>query len=52
MYGWIWRHLPFGTAGRTVTTVLLVVGVLTLLWYVVFPAVDPLLPFSDVRVSQ
>ena len=51
MYGWIWRHLPFGTPGKIISALVLAVAVAALLWYVVFPAVDPHLPFNDVQVT-
>ena len=47
MYGWIWRRLPFGLPGKLTGSVLLVAAAVALLWYVVFPAVDPYLPFND-----
>jgi hypothetical protein len=51
MYSWIWRHLPGNTAGRTALAVLLVLAVCALLLFVVFPWVEPHLPFSDVTVG-
>lgn len=51
MYGWIWRHLPFGIPGKIVGSLLLVAGVVWLLWFHVFPAVEPILPFDDVTVE-
>jgi len=47
MYGWIWRRLRFGPPGKLTGSVLLVAAAVALLWYVVFPAVDPYLPFND-----
>jgi hypothetical protein len=47
MYSWIWRHLPFGRWGRVVGSLVLALGAVALLWYVVFPAVDPHLPFNN-----
>jgi hypothetical protein len=47
VYGWIWRHLPFGRPGKAVGSVLLALAAVALLWYVVFPAVDPHLPFNN-----
>ncbi len=47
MYAWLWRRLPFGTRGKVALAALLVLGVGLLLWFVVFPAVDPLLPFNQ-----
>ena len=52
MYGWIWRHLPFGTAGRLIGSLLLAGLAGVLLWYVVFPWAEPLLPFDDVQVTE
>ncbi|MFE0591541.1 hypothetical protein [Micromonospora echinospora] len=52
MYGWIWRKLPFGLAGKLVGSVLLASATVALLWYVVFPWAEPLLPFDDVQVTQ
>ncbi len=51
MYGWIWRHLPGGTAIKALISLLLVVAVCTLLLFVVFPWMEPLLPFNDVTVD-
>jgi hypothetical protein len=48
MYGWIWRHLPGPLAARLAVMILLLCGVIALLFFVVFPAVDPLLPFNNV----
>ncbi len=52
MYAWIWRHLPFGRPGRIIGSIGLVVAAAALLWYVVFPWAEPLLPFDDVQVTQ
>ena len=51
MYSWIWRTLPGGLAGKLLGSVLLVAAAVVLLMLVVFPAVEPLLPFSDVTVE-
>jgi hypothetical protein len=52
MYGWIWRHLPGGTASRALVALVLVLGVCALLLFVVFPWVEPNLPFNDVTVGS
>jgi hypothetical protein len=52
MYAWIWRKLPFGLPGKLVGSVLLAGLAVTLLWYVVFPWAEPLLPFDDVQVTE
>jgi hypothetical protein len=51
MYAWIWRHLPGNLTVRLITAVVLVAGVIALLLFVVFPAVDPLLPFNNVTTG-
>jgi hypothetical protein len=51
MYGWIWRHLPFGLPGKIIGSTLLVTGTLALLWFQVFPAIEPLMPFDEVQVG-
>ncbi|WP_204262320.1 hypothetical protein [Blastococcus saxobsidens] len=51
MYPWIWRHLPGGTATKAVTALALVIGVCALLLFVVFPWMEPRLPFNDVTVG-
>ena len=51
MYGWIWRSLPGGTAGKLAGCVLLLTATVALLFFVVFPAVEPLLPIGDVTVD-
>ncbi|MFI9380899.1 hypothetical protein [Kutzneria sp. NPDC052558] len=51
MYGWIWRHLPGPTAAKVAEAVVLVLGVVALLMLVVFPWVEPLLPFNQVTTG-
>ena len=52
MYLRIWRHLPGSTAVRAVTALVLMLGVCALLLFVVFPWVEPHLPFNDVTVGD
>jgi hypothetical protein len=52
VYGWIWRRLPFGLPGKVLGSVLLAAAAAALLWYLVFPAVDPYLPFNDSGVTS
>jgi hypothetical protein len=52
VYAWIWRHLPLGLPGKIVGSVILIAAVVALLWYWVFPTVEPILPFDDVQVGQ
>ena len=51
MYGWIWRRLPFGLPGKIVGSLALTAGVLALLWFVAFPAIRPMMPWSNVEVG-
>lgn len=51
MYAWIWRRLPFGLPGKIIGSVLLTLATVALLWYVVFPWAEPILPFDDVQVG-
>ena len=52
MYGWIWRHLPGGTGLKTAQSLALVLVVAALLLFVVFPIVEPYLPFNSVTVDH
>ena len=56
MYAWIWRHLPFGLPGKIIGSLVLAGSAVALLWYVVFPWIDPfveetLLPWSDSQIE-
>ncbi|MGW4208176.1 hypothetical protein ACWEIJ_09325 [Lentzea sp. NPDC004789] len=51
MYSWIWRHLPGPLYLRIIEAVVLVVGIVTLLMFVVFPWVEPKLPFNHVTTE-
>ncbi len=52
MYGWLWRHLPGPTWVRVVIALLAAVGVAVLCFTVVYPALAPLMPFSDTTVGD
>jgi hypothetical protein len=52
VYSWIWRRLPGGLPGKLAGSLLLITAAVLLLFFVVFPAVEPLLPFGDVTVEQ
>lgn len=51
MYAWIWSRLPGPLATRTAQAVVLVLGVVALLLFVVFPWLSPHLPFNHVTVD-
>ena len=52
MYAWFWRQLPGSTALRVVLSALVLLVLLVLLWFVVFPLVDAHLPYADVTVDR
>lgn len=51
MYSWIWRHLPGSHAVKLLEAFVLVAAVLMLLMLVVFPWVEPRLPFNEVTAG-
>jgi hypothetical protein len=52
MYGWIWHVIPGGT-GVKVVTVLLLTGLAgVVLWYVVFPLLEPHMPVDQGTLGQ
>jgi len=52
MYPWIWRHLPGPAALRVVQALILIAAVCALLLFVVFPWLEPRLPFGHSTVNQ
>ena len=52
MYVWFWRRLPGPLPVRLLLALLAFLLVVAVLFVVVFPAVEPLLPFSDVTVDE
>ncbi|MGB6164896.1 MAG: hypothetical protein WCF33_08825 [Pseudonocardiaceae bacterium] len=51
MYSWIWRHLPGSRPAKLLQALVLTAAVLTLLMLVVFPWVEPRLPFNAVTTG-
>jgi hypothetical protein len=51
VYSWIWHHLPGPLPVRGTTALVLVLAVVALLLFVVFPWVEPRLPFNQVTVD-
>jgi hypothetical protein len=50
MYVWIWRHLPGPTPARVAESLLLFLVVVALLFFVIFPWLEPYLPFDRAGV--
>ncbi len=51
MYGWIWRHLPGPTGAKVAQASVLLLAIVALLFFVVFPWLEPYLPFDHVEVG-
>lgn len=52
MYVWIWRHLPGQTVTKCGIAGLMILAACSLLLFVVFPYVEPRLPFNDVTINR
>jgi hypothetical protein len=52
VYVWIWRHLPGGLPGKLAGSLVLLLGVLALLFYLAFPWAERKLPFNNVTVPH
>lgn len=51
MYAALWRAIPGGFWGKLAGVLLLLVSALALLFFVIFPVVEPNLPWNDVTVN-
>jgi hypothetical protein len=51
MYAWLWRRLPGSTVERTCFTLAAVIILGLLLWYFLFPWVEPKLQFDHGTVG-
>lgn len=51
MYAWLWRHLPGGVPQRAGIALAAVVVVGMLLWYFIFPWVEPKLQYDHGTVG-
>jgi hypothetical protein len=52
MYALLWRKLPGGLAGKLASCALLAVAAIALLVFVLFPWIEPRLPWNDVTVNS
>jgi hypothetical protein len=52
MYSWIWRKLPGPVSVKVLEAVVLFLAVVALLFFVIFPWLEPLLPFDRVSVTD
>jgi hypothetical protein len=51
MYTWIWHHLPGRWPLKSFGCLVLFLGVVALLFFVVFPWVEPRLPWEQASVQ-
>jgi hypothetical protein len=51
VYAWIWRHLPGGLPGRLAGSLVLLLAAVAVLFFLVFPYVEPRLPWNHVTVD-
>lgn len=51
IYGWLWRRLPGNRSAKVAILVVAAAAVVVLLFAVVFPWVEPRLPFNHVTVG-
>ncbi|CAB5039751.1 MAG: hypothetical protein F2911_11115 [Actinobacteria bacterium] len=52
MYAWFWRTLPGRWPGKLLATLAALGVVIAILFVVVFPWLEPKLPFNDVTVDE
>ncbi|WP_193318258.1 hypothetical protein [Nonomuraea phyllanthi] len=52
MYVWLWRKLPGTTRTKVLTAAVLVAVAVAVLWYVVFPLLEPMVTLDEVTVRK
>jgi hypothetical protein len=52
VYAWLWRKLPGPTPVKALEALALAAVTVALLFTVVFPWIEPRLPFNDVTVDE
>lgn len=52
MYGWIWRLLPGPFVAKALVAVVLAGVAAAVLWYVVFPWIEPRVPLDHATVGR
>lgn len=52
MYAWLWRRLPGRPRTRALTAVVLLGVAVAVLWYVVFPLLEPVVTVDEVTVRK
>ncbi|MEU7741037.1 hypothetical protein AB0L53_43385 [Nonomuraea sp. NPDC052129] len=52
MYGWLWDRLPGGTGTKLLAATVLVAVAGVVLWYAVFPLLEPAVTLDEVTVRK
>ncbi|WP_197093434.1 hypothetical protein [Nonomuraea sp. SBT364] len=52
MYGWIWRKLPGSRGAKLAGAVVLAAVAVAVLWYAVFPLLEPAVTLDEVTVRR
>jgi hypothetical protein len=52
VYGWLWRRLPGNTGVKLLTAAILVAVAVAVLWYAVFPLLEPAVTLDEVTVQR
>ncbi|MER6003759.1 hypothetical protein ACIHFD_24925 [Nonomuraea sp. NPDC051941] len=52
MYAWLWRKLPGTARTKLLTAAVMVAAVGVVLWYVVFPLLEPMVTLDEVSVRK
>ncbi|WP_205315289.1 hypothetical protein [Nonomuraea lactucae] len=52
MYGWLWRRLPGNTVAKALASGVLAAIVAAVLWYGLFPLLEPLVTLDEVTVTR
>lgn len=52
MYGWLWDRLPGGMGTKLLAATVLVAVAVVVLWYAVFPLLEPAVTLDEVTVRK
>ncbi|MET7333406.1 hypothetical protein [Nonomuraea sp. NPDC005650] len=52
MYAWLWRRLPGTVPAKVLTAAVLAAAAVAVLWYVVFPLLEPMVTLDEVSVRK
>jgi hypothetical protein len=52
MYAWLWRKLPGSAPKKALTAAVLLAVAVVVLWYAVFPLLEPAVTLDEVTVRK